>query len=219
MNRKYIINIIFCYIFLISILISSCLTFHKNEEFNILEWEMNRDERYKMAKNVIKNNILIGKTKNEIIKILGEIDIIYDGNNIRYFLGAKEENIFHVYNIIIFGFYVLDISFKENIVHKVIINRYYNYPKKEFNKYNWEKFVDTRYIMSKSIIKEKILIGKTKDDVINILGTTECVIEQNIIRYFIGYLPTFFRDCPDSLEIIFDEEKAIKVIQRNSCTY
>jgi len=219
MNRKYIINSFLIYCILINLLISSCVTFYKNEEFDVHKWETNMEERYKMANNIINKKLLIGKTKNEVIELLGEIDLIFDENSIWYFLGGSEENICDIHKMFFLGFYVLDISFKENSVHKVIINRYYNYPKKEFNKYNWEQFVDTRYTMSYSIIKKRILIGKTKDEVINLLGTKKCVIEHNMIRYSIGFLPAFFRDYPDSLEIIFENEKVIKVIQRGSWAY
>lgn len=44
----------------------------RSQKFHKKEWILNPDSRYKMINDLMDNDLLIGKTKNEVIKILGK---------------------------------------------------------------------------------------------------------------------------------------------------
>lgn len=85
------------------------------------------------------------------------------------------------------------------------------YPKTDFNKQKWESNKDERYKMSKDIIKSELLIGKTKDEVINLLGNDFFKYNDNHIAYDLGFVPRLFNIDPDVLDIYFENGKVIKV--------
>lgn len=43
-----------------------------NIQFDSLKWKENKEERYLMINDLIKNKKLIGKPKNEIIELMGD---------------------------------------------------------------------------------------------------------------------------------------------------
>ncbi len=43
----------------------------RSKKFETKDWVENVDSRYRMVNDLKKNNLLIGKTKNEVIKLLG----------------------------------------------------------------------------------------------------------------------------------------------------
>ena len=61
--------VVFYSIFFIILLYPS---YYVNQSFNKVEWDNNREERYKMSADLIKNNVLLGKTKQEVIEWLGD---------------------------------------------------------------------------------------------------------------------------------------------------
>ena len=218
MNRRCFIKLISSLLFLGTVFLGSCTTSQKKGEVNLSEWKSIQNERYKMAGNIVKTKFLVGKTKEEVAELLGNADFVFDDENIRYYLGFNQDskNVFYVYKIISFGEDVLDILFGNNMVVEVIINRRYYYPQKVFNQHDWEKYADSRFTMSSFIIKRRILMGKTKDEVFNILGSQECIVGQNMIEYNIGFIPGPFNIDPEVLQIIFENEKVIKVTQRET---
>jgi hypothetical protein len=90
------------------------------------------------------------------------------------------------------------------------------YPQEKFDKHKWETNVEERYTMSKNIIKSEKLIGKTKDEVIELLGNEYSDYGENHIGYYLGYIPSLFNIDPDILDIYFENGKVIKVSQHNS---
>ena len=90
------------------------------------------------------------------------------------------------------------------------------YPKAEFNKQKWESNKDERYKLSNDIIKSELLIGKTKDEVINLLGNDFYKYDDNHIAYDLGFVPGLFNIDPDVLDIYFENGKVIKVGQHET---
>lgn len=90
------------------------------------------------------------------------------------------------------------------------------YPKTNFKKQEWNENKEERYKMSKDIIKSDILIGKTMEEVIELLGDDFYSYEDNHIVYDLGFVPRLFNIDPDVLEIYFKNGKVIKVEQRNT---
>jgi len=90
------------------------------------------------------------------------------------------------------------------------------YPQTAFNPQEWNEKPDERYKMSFDIIKREILIGKTKVEVIELLGENFDTYNENHIVYYLGLLPGSFAPCPDILEIYFENGKVIKVRQRTT---
>ncbi|WP_159023075.1 hypothetical protein [Formosa sp. L2A11] len=85
------------------------------------------------------------------------------------------------------------------------------YPTHEFSKLHWETNTEERYKMSKDIIESNILIGKSKAEVSDLLGTDFYVYNDNHIGYNLGFTPGFFNIDPDVLDIYFKNSKVIRV--------
>jgi len=62
-------------------------SYYLSHDFDKQEWVTNVKERYKMSENIIETKILIGKTKEEITKLLGQDFYSYNENPIAYELG------------------------------------------------------------------------------------------------------------------------------------
>ncbi|MEL0645351.1 hypothetical protein V6251_13240 [Olleya sp. Ti.3.14] len=62
-------------------------SYYPSNDFDKQEWETNVEERYKMSEDIIESKILIGKTKEEITKLLGQDFYSYNENHIAYELG------------------------------------------------------------------------------------------------------------------------------------
>ena len=90
------------------------------------------------------------------------------------------------------------------------------YPKKHFDKQKWDTHIEERYTMSKNIIESEILIGKTKEEVIDLLGNDYTNYGKEHIGYYLGTVPRLFNIDPDFLDIYFENGKVIKVSQHNS---
>lgn len=91
-----------------------------------------------------------------------------------------------------------------------------NYPAIDFNKALWGSNIEERYTMSEHIIQSQMLIGLTKEEVIEILGDDFTVNGPNSISFFLGYAPRIVGIDPDVLVIYFEDNKVVKVEQRNS---
>ncbi|MDU4337449.1 MAG: hypothetical protein E7I31_12055 [Staphylococcus lugdunensis] len=87
------------------------------------------------------------------------------------------------------------------------------YPDYSFNKKKWSTNQETRYELSKDIIGSRMLIGKTKLEVLKILGDENNKIEENHWIYYLGTRPELFNIDPDMLKIEFIDGKVIKVSQ------
>ena len=91
------------------------------------------------------------------------------------------------------------------------------YPKIPFNQQEWSKNTEERYKMSSDLIKSGILIGKTRAEVIELLGEDfDTYDDENHIIYYLGHVPGLISIDPDILEIFFEDEKVVKVSQRTT---
>ncbi|SHM49282.1 hypothetical protein [Mucilaginibacter sp. OK098] len=87
------------------------------------------------------------------------------------------------------------------------------YPKRDFDRNEWLNNKDDRYEYSGDIIDSKMLIGKSKSEVIKILGDDGNEYNNNDWYYPLGFRPELGNIDPDSLEIDFKNDKVINVVQ------
>jgi hypothetical protein len=196
--------------------LSSCVTFYQKNEFNADEWVLTKNERYRMIDNLMNNVTIIGKTRNEISGLLGDFDFVFNDNHIRYYLGFNEnsENYFYNLKIIFTGMDVMDLIFENDIVIISAKTSENNYPKIKFDKNIWDEYINARFTMTKDIIKNKVLLGKTKDEVIELLGNEyHNYGNENLLCYYVGFVPQFVSIDPDILMIHFENGIAKKVKQ------
>jgi len=90
------------------------------------------------------------------------------------------------------------------------------YPSNNFDKTKWDTNKAERYKMSEDIIESEILIGKTKTEIIQLLGNDFYTYNNNHIAYELGFVPGLFNIDIDVLDIYFENEKVIKVSQHSS---
>ena len=90
------------------------------------------------------------------------------------------------------------------------------YPKNDFNKHKWETNTEKRYEMSNDIIESKMLIGKGKEEITEILGQDFYSYTENHIAYELGFVPNLFNIDPDVLDIYFENDKVIRVEQHRT---
>jgi hypothetical protein len=97
------------------------------------------------------------------------------------------------------------------IVIWIFIMEYY--PNRDFDKQQWIKNKDERYEYSKGIIKSKMLMGKTKEQVRQILGDDGNSNTSDDWYYDLGYRPELTGIDPDNLEIAFKNGRVNEVVQ------
>jgi hypothetical protein len=90
------------------------------------------------------------------------------------------------------------------------------YPNIDFDKQKWEENQEKRYKMSKDIIKSEVLIGKTKAEVIELLGEDYHTYDEDHIAYDLGFVPELFNIDPDVLDIYFENGIVVKVGQHRT---
>ncbi|NLR95082.1 hypothetical protein [Flammeovirga agarivorans] len=90
------------------------------------------------------------------------------------------------------------------------------YPTNDFDKQVWESNPEKRYEMSENIIDSKILIGKTKQEIIDLLGNDFYSYNDNHIAYELGFVPRLFNIDSDLLDVYFENGKVIKVDQHGT---
>jgi len=90
------------------------------------------------------------------------------------------------------------------------------YPKTTFDRQKWDDNKEERYKMSKNIIESEMLIGKTKDEVIELLGNDFYTYNENHIAYGLGFVPELFNIDPDVLDIYFENGKVVRVGQHRT---
>ena len=96
--------------------------YHPESKFDTIKWAENSNERHEMRKDLIESKILLGKTKSEVIKILGkpENNINADNDTVKYwdyYLGSEGHGMG-------WKFHYLSLSFKNNIVEKAKNNEF-----------------------------------------------------------------------------------------------
>ena len=90
------------------------------------------------------------------------------------------------------------------------------YPSNDFDREKWLNDKEKRYELSEGIIDSKMLIGKTKIEVKQILGDEENSENSDLWNYYLGYRPQLFGIDPDILDIEFKEGKVIRVGQHQT---
>lgn len=90
------------------------------------------------------------------------------------------------------------------------------YPTNDFDKQTWESIPEERYKMSEDIIESKMLIGKTKQEIVELLGNDFYSYSENHIAYGLGFVPGLFNIDPDVLDIYFENGKVTKVGQHET---
>ena len=89
----------------------------KEKPFNVNEWRTETENRHTMSKDIIDSKLLVGKTKDEVVDLLGNDFIEYEDNYIEYDLGIVQLNLYKS------GLVVLNIYFENDIVCKVMKHR------------------------------------------------------------------------------------------------
>lgn len=90
------------------------------------------------------------------------------------------------------------------------------HPNHNFDKEKWVANKEKRYELSDDIIDNRILIGKTKSEVRQLLGNEGNTNESDYWHYYLGFRPGFLNIDPDVLDIQFKDGKVIKVGQHNT---
>jgi len=87
------------------------------------------------------------------------------------------------------------------------------YPTSDFDKNEWKSNVEERFKMSEDIIESEILIGKTGEEVVQMLGNDFITNNESEITYELGHVPGLFNIDPDYLDIKLENGKVISVNQ------
>ncbi len=87
------------------------------------------------------------------------------------------------------------------------------YPTSDFDKNEWNSNIEERFKMSENIIESEILIGKTREEVIQMLGNDFITNNESEITYELGNVPGLFNIDPDYLDIKLKNGKVISVDQ------
>ncbi len=87
------------------------------------------------------------------------------------------------------------------------------YPTSDFDKNEWNSNVEERFEMSEDIIESEILIDKTREEVIEMLGNDFITNNESKITYELGHVPGLFNIDPDYLDIKLENGKVISVNQ------
>jgi energy-converting hydrogenase Eha subunit A len=99
------------YVGLIAVFIAY-VSYYPTRNFNEETWRSDNGKRYEMTEDLIKSEILIGKTKDEVKKILGDNFYKYDENHWAYDIGF-------VPGLSNIDPEVLDVYFKDGIVKRI----------------------------------------------------------------------------------------------------
>lgn len=88
----------------------------------------------------------------------------------------------------------------------------------QFTKENWKTYSYKRYKMTDEIIENKLIIGKTKQEIIFLLGNNMRSSKANgkeQLVYPLGTPPSFFEEKKEKLIILFEAGYVVEVIQSN----
>ena len=90
------------------------------------------------------------------------------------------------------------------------------YPERDFDKAKWKTDIEKRYEMTDDLVDNGKLIGKTKEEVKELLGQEDVSLDGSRWTYYIGFKPSLFGIDPDVLEIEFKEDKVSKCWTRET---
>lgn len=85
----------------------------------------------------------------------------------------------------------------------------------QFDEQLWKYNPLERHKMFDAIVEEKLLIGKSKQQVLEILGQPDSTStsSQNFLIYFLGKPPSFFASEQKKMIVRFSNNKAVKVAE------
>ena len=90
------------------------------------------------------------------------------------------------------------------------------HPSHDFDKEKWLADKEKRYEYSENIIESKMLIGKTKAQVRQLLGDEGNKDDSDYWTFYLGFRPAFANIDPDILDIEFKDGKVVKVGQHET---
>jgi len=90
------------------------------------------------------------------------------------------------------------------------------YPENKFDPNYWEQDIEGRYKMTHFLIDHNVLIGRTKEEIKEMLGTKGLQEKDNIWQYDIGTVPGFGNIDPSFLYIEFEKDRVKHVNQHES---
>lgn len=91
-----------------------------------------------------------------------------------------------------------------------------HYTSREFDEAGWNTNVYERYRMSRDIISSEMLIGKTLEEVIEILGEDVSIDGEEHVVYYLGFVPSILAIDPDVLDIYFRNGQVTRVEQHRT---
>ena len=90
------------------------------------------------------------------------------------------------------------------------------YPQIAFDKDSWQRDHENRWLMADELVESKRLIGRSREQLINLLGKPD-EDRDSVIVYYIGFDKRVMLGIdPRILEIVFHNGKVVKVINRES---
>jgi amino acid transporter len=81
------------------------------------------------------------------------------------------------------------------------------YPERDFDKEKWKADIEKRYEMTDDLVDNGKLIGKTKEEIKELLGQEDVNLDSSRWTYYIGFKPSIIGIDPDVLEIEFKDNK------------
>lgn len=90
------------------------------------------------------------------------------------------------------------------------------YSVKDFDKEKWNTDIEKRYEMTDDLIDNGKLIGKTKNEIKELLGQEAVSSDSAQWTYYIGFKPGPFAIDPDVLEVEFKNGKVLKCWTRGT---
>ncbi len=90
------------------------------------------------------------------------------------------------------------------------------YPDKKFDAEAWKHNAERRYEMSHDLIESNILIGKNRQEVLQLLGGESSLMDREVWIYFLGHAPGGLNIDPDILEIVFENGVVVSVRRRST---
>lgn len=94
------------------------------------------------------------------------------------------------------------------IIMAVVVSISY-YPRHKFDQTGWLSGKDRRYEYTENIINSHMLIGKTKSEVLKILGDDGNSQQSDLWYYGLGNKPGIFNTDPSLLEITFGNGEVV----------
>jgi hypothetical protein len=90
------------------------------------------------------------------------------------------------------------------------------YPARDFDKEQWKTDLEKRYKLTDDLIDNRKLIGKTKEEIKELLGQEDVSLDGSRWTYYIGFKPSLSGIDPDVLEIVFEDGKVSKCWTRET---